>query len=397
MQARPPSAEAEAEAEATRLAAVHNLRLVDTAPEERFDKVVRMAQALFDVSMVEINLIDRDRQYTKAAHPSANGGKNTPREVSFCTVTVTEDRTLVVPDATGDPRFSRNPLVTGDPHIRFYAGHPLTNHGQRVGSLCLVDDEPRTLTDTQQRLLADLASWVERELDRDAEMGYASEVHRRLLPKSIPTIDGYDIAGTCVAARDIGGDFYGWHHLDDRFHLVLVDVMGKGVGPALIAAGLRSTLRATFTGTGLAHDFNRAAAASEEDLTDVSSFATAFCAQLTPSTGDVTYLDAGHGLGLIIAADGSYRRLVSDALPLGIVVGDQWGTHDTQLNAGETLLAVSDGILDVFDTQSQAFARIAGAVADSPTARRAVDAVTDLARDNPNAHDDLTVVALRRA
>ena len=393
MQARPPTAAAEA----TRLAAVHNLRLVDTAPEERFDKVVRMAQALFDVSMVEINLIDHDRQYTKAAHPSANAGKNTPRDVSFCTVTITEDRTLVVPDATGDPRFSRNPLVTGEPHIRFYAGHPLTTQGQRVGSLCLVDDEPRTLTATQQQMLADLASWVERELERDAEMGYAAEVHRRLLPKSIPTIDGYDIAGTSVAARDVGGDFYGWHHVDDRLHLILVDVMGKGVGPALIAAGLRSTLRATFTGAGLANDFNRAAAAAEEDLTDASSFATVFCAQLAPATGDVTYLDAGHGLGLIVAADGSYRRLPSDALPLGIVAGDQWATHDTQLNAGETLLAVSDGILDVFDTQSQAFARIAGAVANSPTAQQAVDAVTGLAQDSPHAHDDLTVVALRRA
>jgi hypothetical protein len=393
MPARPTTAAAEA----ARLDAVHNLRLVDTAPEERFDKVVRMAQALFDVSMVEINLIDQDRQYTKAAHPSSNAGKNTPRDISFCNLTVTEDRTLLVPDATGDPRFSRNPLVTGDPHIRFYAGHPLTSQGQRVGSLCLVDDEPRTLTGTQQLMLADLASWVEHELERNAEMAYAAEVQRRLLPKSIPTIDGYDIAGTCVAARDIGGDFYDWHQADDRLHLVLVDVMGKGVGPALIAAGLRSTLRATFTGAGLANDFNRAAAAAEEDLTDASSFATVFCAQVTPSTGNVTYLDAGHGLGLIVAADGSYRRLPSDALPLGVVAGDQWATRDTQLNTGETLLAVSDGILDVFDTQSQALERVAGAVASSCTARQAVEAVTDLAEDSSHAQDDLTVVALRRA
>ncbi|GAA0973146.1 Phosphoserine phosphatase RsbU [Nocardioides aquaticus] len=383
--------------ERDRLAALRRLRLVDTPAEERFDRIVRIAETLFGVPMAEINLIDEDRQYTKSAFPAANAGKNTPRGDSFCTVTVADDRTLHVPDATADPRFAQNPLVTGGPGIRFYAGHPLSANGQRVGSLCLVDDEPRTLTGPEQQMLADLATWVERELERDSEMAYAADVQARLLPRTVPTLDDYEVAGTCVTAREVGGDFYGWHAEDDRLDVVLVDVMGKGVGPGLLAAGLRAALRATASGAGPARGFNLAAALVEDDFAENGSFATAFAAQVDLPTGAVSFVDAGHSLGLVVQADGACRRLPSTCLPLGVLPGYEWVAAATSVAPGETLVVVSDGILDHFATTAEAVSHVAALVSAAPTARAALEEITAAAaRSDATGQDDLTVVAVRR-
>lgn len=388
---------APAAAERDRLTAVRRLGLVDTPAEERFDRIVRIAESLFRVPMAEINLIDEDRQFTKAAFPAVNAGKNTAREDSFCTVTITGEETLHVADATADPRFASNPLVTGAPGIRFYAGHPLSANGQRVGSLCLVDDAPRTLTETEQQMLGELASWVERELERDAEMTYAAHVQTRLLPRTPPTLDDYEVAGACVTAREVGGDFYDWHTEGDRLHVVLVDVMGKGVGPGLLAAGFRAALRASVSDAGLADGFNRAAASVEDDFTETGSFATAFAAEVVTSTGGVSYVDAGHNLGLVVRADGTCRRLPSAHLPLGIVAGYQWEPVVAHLQPGETLLVVSDGILDHFASTEDAVAHVAGTVATSPTSCAALERITAFAGlSSPAGQDDLTVVAVRR-
>ena len=370
---------------------------MDGAAEERFDRVVRIAETLFGVPMAEINLIDEDRQYTVAAFPAANAGKNTPREDSFCTVTITGEETLHVADASLDARFAENPLVTGAPGIRFYAGHPLTANGQRVGSLCLVDDAPRTLTGPERGMLADLAAWVERELERNSEMAYAADVQARLLPRTVPLLEGYEVAGTCVTAREVGGDFYGWHTGDDLLDVVLVDVMGKGVGPGLLAAGLRSALRASLSGGGLARGFNLAAALVEDDFAENDSFATAFAAQVALPTGAVSYVDAGHSLGLVVGADGSCHRLPSTCLPLGVLPGYEWVAAEARIEPGETLVVVSDGILDLFPTTDGAVAHVAAVVAGAPTARAALEEITAAAtRGSAAVQDDLTVVAVRR-
>ncbi|VXC49296.1 conserved hypothetical protein [Nocardioides sp. AX2bis] len=358
---------------------------------------MRIAETLFGVPMAEINLIDEDRQFTKAAFPAANAGKVTPRGDSFCTVTIADEATLHVPDATVDPRFADNPLVTGGPGIRFYAGHPLSANGQRVGSLCLVDDAPRTLTAPEQQMLADLATWVERELERDSEMAYAADVQARLLPRSVPTLDDYEVAGTCVTAREVGGDFYGWRAEGDLLDVVLVDVMGKGVGPGLLAAGLRAALRACLSGAGPAHDFNLAAALVEDDFAENGSFATAFAAQVDLPTGAVSYVDAGHSLGLVVAADGACRRLPSTCLPVGVLPGYQWVAAEARVEPGETLVVVSDGILDHFPTTAEAVAHVAAAVSAASTTQAALEEITAAAaRSDTAGLDDLTVVAVRR-
>lgn len=147
-----------------RLAAVRELGLLDTAPEERFDRISRLLLRLFDVPIAFVALVDAGRQWFKSRYGLSVS--ETPREVSFCGHTILGHDTLVVPDARLDERFHDNPLVTGEPYVRFYAGHPLKGpRGHSVGTLCLIDKRPRQLSDQDLSVLRDLAAVVERELN----------------------------------------------------------------------------------------------------------------------------------------------------------------------------------------------------------------------------------------
>jgi GAF domain-containing protein len=141
--------------ERERLALLHDLLLLDTPPEERFDKIVAFACAEFGVPICLISLIDADRQWFKAA--VGLDACETARDISFCAHAILGDGLMLVPDALRDPRFHDNPLVLGPPHIRFYAGAPLTcADGLALGTLCLIDTVPRTLDPVEQAILASL-------------------------------------------------------------------------------------------------------------------------------------------------------------------------------------------------------------------------------------------------
>lgn len=151
------------EDETRRLAALRALRILDTPAEERFDRITRTARRLFNVPIALISLVDGDRQWFKSCQGLAVN--ETSRSVSFCGHAILQDEPLVVPDAASDPRFHDNPLVTGDPTIRFYAGCPLrAPDGSKLGTLCLIGREPRTLTDEEVASLRDLAAWAESEI-----------------------------------------------------------------------------------------------------------------------------------------------------------------------------------------------------------------------------------------
>jgi GAF domain-containing protein len=152
------------ENEAERLAALRRLLLLDTPPEERFDRVVGFAAEEFDVPIVLISLVDSDRQWFKAS--IGLQVCETPRSASFCGHAIHTHEYTVVPDATLDERFFDNPLVIGAPHIRFYAGAPLElEGGQRLGTLCLIDTVPRTLDELDLAILGSLRDLVVSELE----------------------------------------------------------------------------------------------------------------------------------------------------------------------------------------------------------------------------------------
>lgn len=159
-QARVPSDEEK------RLTALKKLDILDTEAEERFDRITRIAALAFDVPIALVSLVDKNRQWFKSC--VGVDISQTPRDQAFCAHAILEDDILVIPDALLDPRFADNPLVTGAARVRFYAGYPLSlADGSRVGTLCLIDTQPRPFDDRKAQLLKDLGALVEAELGND--------------------------------------------------------------------------------------------------------------------------------------------------------------------------------------------------------------------------------------
>ena len=160
--------------EAERLASLKRLHILDTQPEERFDRITRFATKTFDVPISTITLIDSNREWFKSVC-----GLNTQegdRLVSFCGHAMLVDEILIIRDTKEDKRFSDNPMVVGKPFIRFYAGVPLfAVDGQRIGTLCLKDIKPRDFSTEEIKTLKSLARWAELEINnRDLALAIES-------------------------------------------------------------------------------------------------------------------------------------------------------------------------------------------------------------------------------
>lgn len=149
--------------EAARIQSLQSLGILDTPQEERFDRLTRLARRMFGVSIALVSLVDTNRQWFKSS--AGLDAKETPREISFCGHTILNEAVLVIPDTIKDDRFADNPLVLDDPNIRFYAGCPLKHtDGSRLGTLCIIDQSPKELTEEDIEDLKGLASLAEREL-----------------------------------------------------------------------------------------------------------------------------------------------------------------------------------------------------------------------------------------
>jgi diguanylate cyclase (GGDEF)-like protein len=149
--------------EPRRLETLRSLGILDTGPEERFDRLTRMAKRMFDVPIALVSLVDENRQWFKSCF--GLGVRETPREISFCGHAILGSGPFTVPDTVLDERFADNPLVVNEPHIRFYAGCPLrAPDGQTMGTLCVIDRAPRSFGPEEREALMDLAAMVEREL-----------------------------------------------------------------------------------------------------------------------------------------------------------------------------------------------------------------------------------------
>jgi GAF domain-containing protein len=137
--------------------------MLETGREERFDRITAFAQKRFGVSSASISLITENRQIIKSV--TGPIGEDLPRELSLCAITIEKNRTLVISNAGTDPAYREHPLVAGGPEARFYAGHPVsTADGWRIGTLCLIDDRPRTFTDDDEVDLQRLAAQVQIEM-----------------------------------------------------------------------------------------------------------------------------------------------------------------------------------------------------------------------------------------
>lgn len=150
--------------ESARLTALDRYDVLDTPPEEAFDRITRLAKKLFDVPVALVSFIDAHRQWHKSCSGLAAG--EAPRQHTFCQYVIADGQHLVINDASLDPRFRDNRYVVNAPHVRFYAGVPLTTgDGHHIGSLCLVDFRPRDFSPVQIEILSDLARMVTDQLE----------------------------------------------------------------------------------------------------------------------------------------------------------------------------------------------------------------------------------------
>jgi GAF domain-containing protein len=141
--------------ETARVAALNRYAILDTEPEQSFDDLVVLASFVCRTPIATLSLVDDHRQWFKSR--VGVEVRETPRDISFCAHAIQQEELFIVPDALEDPRFKDNPLVLGDPHIRFYAGAPLIDEdGYALGTLCVMDRQPRELDDTQKEALRSL-------------------------------------------------------------------------------------------------------------------------------------------------------------------------------------------------------------------------------------------------
>ncbi|MDR3069299.1 MAG: SpoIIE family protein phosphatase [Cellulomonas sp.] len=371
-----------------------------TVPTERYDRVVRLAQAIFGAPIAELNLIGNDSQFTVASVGFPKG--EMPVEHSVCRETVQHDEILEIRDLREDERFASIPGVSGPPRVRFYAGIPVQGQsGKNIGALCILDLVPRTLGRQQREMLTDLGGLLERELAVQEEMDLAGQVQQLMLPTCAPDIGGVEIAGRVQPAREAGGDYFDWFVVDDpdgdgkRLQVGLGDVMGKGLAASLIASEVRAVLRGHSQYTDVGDAVARTSTTTRHDLEANNRFSTLWVGRLDPVSGEVDYVDAGHGLAIIVSPRG-YRRLYQEYLPLGMPIEDSWEKAADVLAEDELLVVVSDGVFDVLDDSfDEAEAKLHAILDPTLSCRQIVDRIVDFAVSHA-ATDDVTALAARR-
>jgi PAS domain S-box-containing protein len=226
--------------EDARVAALRSLGILDTPAEERFDRVTRVASALFDVPIALVSLVDVNRQWFKSC--VGLDIPETPRAVSFCAHAILGEETLVIPDTLEDARVADNPFVTSEPHVRFYAGRPLLAGGHALGTLCLIDTRPRTLDERELGLLDDLAAWAEQEL-ADVQRAQAARLlrvaearWRAVVEHVADAILTFGTDGRVQTANEAAGDLFGTPV--ERLIGVRVDELFPGRPWSRLATGL---------------------------------------------------------------------------------------------------------------------------------------------------------------
>jgi len=406
--------------ERMRVAALADVHLVDTPPEERFDRITRLAKLIFGVPIAQINLLGQFESFTKS--PQVAGESATMSvDDTFCNITIQTPGMLVVPNLTQDDRFSSRLPVTGEQHIRFYAGRPLSlGDDLRIGTLCIVDTEPREMTPAELNVLDEMGLWVERELrdSRDPDGEEGADASGASIP-IVPTLTAaivlpagladapvltpaslavatptFSISGTSLPLRKIGSDFFAWREVDGVVELTVADVMGKGAKAAAIASTVRDTLQ-DHAGADVGETLHNANADLARDLHLVGIFATLFHARVEVETGILEYADAGHGLTLIVRADGGVERLESSGFPLGLLPRGTWEVRSTILQEGDVLVSFTDGVLGLFDGSLASLDKVVDLVRSSSSTSDIVNRVVRLTK-RKRGGDDVTIIAMSR-
>lgn len=362
-------------AESARLGTVRRYDILDTPPDAALDRITALAARLFGAPIAIVSVVDADRIWFKSHH--GTDVTQIDRHPGLCASAILGDQPWVVTDAEHDPRTVANPLVTGAFGLRLYAGAPLTTgNGDNLGTLCVIDFQPRDVTDDEIQTLRDLAAIVVDQLEfrqqvrvsiaesdqRHAEVeALASALQASLLPPALPTIPGVDIAAAYHPASKlhVGGDFYDVFPLDGGCWAVAIgDVCGKGPQAAVRTGAARYGLRTVaIEETSPAQALtvlNQALltqAAFSADLDADPRFVTVGYARVQPRAGRaiIRFAVAGHPLPTVLRANGEVFAAGSPGSLLGVLTDVNFTDTTVELHPGDTFVFVTDGVLDSGD------------------------------------------------
>ena len=410
--------------EVARLAAVRRFEILDTPPDGAFDRITSLAARLFDVPIAIVSVVDEDRIWFKSRHglPDVDQVERAP---GLCASAILQYEPWVVEDAGVDPRALANPLVAGSFGLRFYAGVPLTTSGgHNLGTLCVIDRRPRSVTDEEIEVLRQLAGMVvdnlearlqarrtvaaEGALRREAEQ-LADALQASLLPPRPPAIPGMELATRYRPGErglEVGGDFFDvFCQGTNDWGVTLGDVCGRGARAASLAALTRWTIRAaaahSFLPSEVLSNVNRVLVADDDGSDDHFCSALFGRLELDVCGAWVTLACAGHPHPVLVRRSGRVERRGLAGRPLGLLAEFEVVDDRVGLGPGDALVMYTDGITEARSPQGRFFGdkrllellrNLVGEPADE-LAGALLAAAGDFA--GGPLHDDVAVVVLR--
>ena len=298
------------------------------------------------------------------------------------------DTAVVMISGVDDPELGKAALEHG----------ALAYHVKPVGAtqlyLLVVNNLRRRSVEMDHR--ANLARLEGMVAERAEQMRRAAELQAGMLPASPFKEDGFELAAHFTAAREISGDFYDWYRWSDgRITLSLGDVMGKGLPASLMMATARAALRGVAGVEPLEAGVKQAAGVMTAALDANHAYVTVFHCTFDPRTGELEYVDAGHGHARLLRGATSQDLLPERSAPIGIFPDTQFVAGKMMLNPGDSLVVFSDGLLDLRPDLATKEVQLPYDARRAGTAQQMVDVLARGARDK-DLFDDVTVVALKR-
>ncbi len=413
--------------ESERLADLRSLKLLDTEPEDRFDKITRLAANFFQIPNAYVAFIDSDRQWFKSRVGLCP--VETARGMSFCQYTIHLDGPLVIPDARVHPIGQNHPFVIGEPFVRFYAGVPLAGpKGQKIGTFCLVDSVPRKFTDQDVASLVAFAALVEREInlseiietqnellktrqqlvetqkELDREFSDAAKYVQSMLPP--PFTGDESIDWQFHPSARLGGDGLGYRRInDDQIAFYVLDVTGHGLGSALLAVTALELLRNRNPASRI--DFSQPAAVIDRlnrtfQMKDhAGKFFSVWYGVYSRSARTITYANAGHPPALLLnRREGTFHlsKTAPGASVLGILPEIQAAETTIEFPPDCELYLFTDGLYELLDPKGgrgsydEFLTYLQKQVSDGQPAWDAMLSWLDRARDQHRIDDDVSLL-----
>ena len=343
--------------ELRRLAAVYETRLLDTEPEEPFDRLTALAASILKVPFAQVTIVDDKRSYWKSCFGMANdlANRSDPIKRSFCQHVLSTGAELILSDVLADSRTAQNPWV--ELGVRSWAGFPVrASNGEIVGTFCVIDTTVREWTDLEIRALKTLAHAASGEIQlrvvAEKAKNFSDRLQSSLLPATLPEVLGLDVVGHHIPARGetgLLGDFYDLFQSPlGAWHVSIGDVSGHGVDAARLTALARWTMQSAAT-------FTSDPAVILETLHgvlirhDPDSFITAQMLAWHPSSGgglDGQLALAGHPGALIRRSNGVIERCGDGGRILGMINPPIVMSVGVSLSPGDLLVLATDGLFE---------------------------------------------------